>query len=115
MRTSGKVPALVACLVSGAVLGACGGSNDTSTADSVPTAGSATTKTATAQGKPQQSSIDYMLKYTGGKAGAADPAAKPFVVGWVNQQGSTPAYPEMEPGSDAAVKFINEQLGGMAG
>jgi branched-chain amino acid transport system substrate-binding protein len=115
MRFHRRATALVAGLASVIALGACGSSNNDNTSSSSGATPAATTKAA-AGNKPTQATIDFGLKLTGGKAGAADASAKPFVVGFVNQEGgSASSYPEMTPGAQAAVKFINEQLGGMAG
>jgi len=57
----------------------------------------------------------WALQYTGGKAGPADQSQSPITVGYVNQEGGTPAYPEATQGFDAAIKYVNEQLGGVQG
>lgn len=60
-----------------------------------------------------QSSIDTGLAYTGGTAGAA--SGDPILIGYVNQEGGTPAFPEASVGIDSAVWFINNFLGGVGG
>jgi branched-chain amino acid transport system substrate-binding protein len=62
-----------------------------------------------------QAELDWGVKFTQGKAGKADSAKEPFVIGWANQQGGTPSYPQATAGAEAAVKFINDELGGIAG
>ena len=58
---------------------------------------------------------DY-LKYTGGKAGPADTSKSPIVIGWVNQQGGpSDVGPGATKGAEMAVKYINEELGGIDG
>jgi branched-chain amino acid transport system substrate-binding protein len=107
---------VVACLALASALAACGSSSSSSSSSSsASSGGSASNAAATPGAKPSQATINYGLQYTGGKAGPANPNAAPFVVGFVNQEGGTPAYPEMTPGAQAAVKFINNELGGMAG
>jgi branched-chain amino acid transport system substrate-binding protein len=88
-------------------LGACGGDDSDSgaAADGAGETGSGL----------EQSSIDYTLKYTGGKAGKADSSLSPVTVGFVNQQGGVPAYPENEAAADAVVSLVNEKLGGIGG
>ncbi|MFM8649594.1 MAG: hypothetical protein ACKODY_07490, partial [Actinomycetota bacterium] len=61
----------------------------------------------------QQSSIDQGLAYTGGPGGVA--SGDPILIGYVNQEGGTPAFPEASVGIDAAVWFINNFLGGVGG
>lgn len=52
----------------------------------------------------------WALEYTGGKAGAA--TADAFKIGYSNQED---VFPEATIGLNAAVKYINTELGGMAG
>jgi branched-chain amino acid transport system substrate-binding protein len=60
-----------------------------------------------------QSSIDTGIAYTGGPGGAA--SGDPIYIGYVNQEGGTPAFPEASVGVDAGVWFINTFLGGVGG
>ncbi|HEY6761212.1 MAG TPA: ABC transporter substrate-binding protein [Baekduia sp.] len=55
------------------------------------------------------------LKFTGGKAGKADASLPPVEIGFANQSGSTPAYPEYIGAATAAVQLINDHLGGIDG
>src|SRR5215831_12918339 len=62
-----------------------------------------------------QSVTDY-LKYTGGKAGKADQSLPPVYVGWINQQGGQVEIGRFATnGAELAVKYINEELGGVGG
>jgi branched-chain amino acid transport system substrate-binding protein len=58
--------------------------------------------------------LAHAVEYTGGTAGAAT-GTDPFVIGFVNQEGVTPGYPEATIGVDAAVWYINNFLGGIGG
>jgi branched-chain amino acid transport system substrate-binding protein len=60
-----------------------------------------------------QSSIDTGVAYTGGPGGAA--SGDPIKIGYINQEGGTPAFPEASVGIDAGVWFINNFLGGVGG
>ena len=60
-----------------------------------------------------QSSIDTGLAYTGGPGGVA--SGDPIKIGYVNQEGGTPAFPEASVGVDTGVWFINNFLGGVGG
>lgn len=62
-----------------------------------------------------ESDVAMALKYSGGSAGKADPSKDPFVLGFVSQYGSTPSFPEHLKAAEAAVKFVNEKLGGVDG
>jgi branched-chain amino acid transport system substrate-binding protein len=64
---------------------------------------------------PEKPITDY-LQYVGGTAGAADPAAAPIVIGWVNVEGGPiGSTPEATRGAQAAVAYVNEKLGGIGG
>jgi len=111
------------------VFAACGeaddsgsGGSDSGTSDSTvaaeTSASSSTTSSSTTTtdlSKLQQSTIDFGVQYTGGKAGEADMSLEPVTVGLVYQEGGTPSFPEMGATADATVKFINEHLGGIDG
>ena len=56
------------------------------------------------------------MQYTGGTKGAADASKSKIVIGWTNQQGG-PADPSpyATDGAKLAVKYVNEELGGVDG
>ena len=60
-------------------------------------------------------SNDWALAYTGGKAGKANATLPPVVIGYVNEEGGVPAFPEATQGLNAAVKYVNDELGGIQG
>lgn len=97
----------LALTVAGFALTACGDDAESST--------SGTSSSAASSEEIDQETIDVGLKYTGGTAGEADTSLDPVKIGFVNQQGGTPGWPEYEAASDAAVKFVNEHLGGIDG
>jgi branched-chain amino acid transport system substrate-binding protein len=51
----------------------------------------------------------------GGKAGAADQSLSPIGIGWVNVEGGPGGSPEATLGAQAAVRYVNEKLGGIGG
>jgi branched-chain amino acid transport system substrate-binding protein len=58
---------------------------------------------------------DYQT-YVGGTACAADPAKAPLGIGWVNiEGGAVGPTPEATRGAQAAVKYVNDTLGGIGG
>jgi branched-chain amino acid transport system substrate-binding protein len=65
--------------------------------------------------KAPKVSNTWALGYTGGKAGKADASLAPVVIGYVNEEGGVPAFPEATQGLDAAVKYVNGELGGIQG
>jgi branched-chain amino acid transport system substrate-binding protein len=53
------------------------------------------------------------LAFVGGTKDA--PSGEPVTIGWVNNEGGQPTVPEASVGMRAAVKVINEKLGGIQG
>jgi branched-chain amino acid transport system substrate-binding protein len=107
------VAAMAACCLSMGALAACGSDEDGG-------GGAATAPTSSQSDAPStpgidQSAIDLGLKYTHGKAGEADASLAPVKVGFVNQEGSTPSFPDQTAVANATVRFINEELGGIGG
>jgi branched-chain amino acid transport system substrate-binding protein len=80
-----------------------------------PSSGAQSTTSSVGSSALTAADISLALKYVGGKAGKADPSKSPVVVGFVNQQGGTPSFPELGHAADAAVAFVNDQLGGIDG
>jgi branched-chain amino acid transport system substrate-binding protein len=60
-------------------------------------------------------SNDFALAYTGGTAGKADAAKSPIKIGYINMEGAVPSFPEATVGIEAAVDYVNEELGGAQG
>ena len=57
---------------------------------------------------------DY-LAYVGGTAGKADTRLTPITLGWVNTQGGAFDFKEKTAAAQAAVKYVNTELGGIGG
>jgi branched-chain amino acid transport system substrate-binding protein len=55
---------------------------------------------------------DFGLSYTGGTAGKADKKLTPITIGYINQEGGVPSFPEATAGINAAVKYVNNELSG---
>lgn len=91
----------------------CGGDDDDG--DKPAEAGTTTTATAAASSAVSGPELDWAVDFVAGKAGKADDSKPPFVIGFASQEGGTPSYPEASAGAKSAVKFINEQLGGIDG
>jgi branched-chain amino acid transport system substrate-binding protein len=88
-------------------LAACGGDDD----DTVSSEDDATTSSS---GEAAVSN-EWALGYTGGTEGPADDTLEPIRIGYINQEGGVPAFPEATIGIDAAVEYVNEELGGVQG
>ena len=71
---------------------------------------------APAGGTAGAGSVTDYVQYTGGTKGAADTSKSKIVIGWTNQQGG-PADPSpfATDGAKLAVKYVNEELGGVDG
>ena len=84
----------------------------TTTATTAASSGSseAPTTAANANADRDKVALDY-VGATEAKAASGDP----ITIGYVNQEGATPAFPENTVGLEAAVDYINSTLGGVQG
>jgi branched-chain amino acid transport system substrate-binding protein len=96
-------------------LSACSSSKSTKTTSGSSTTAAAGGTTATTAGGSGTVSNDYALKYTGGTAGAADDSKTPITIGFVNEEGGVPSFPEATQGVQAAADYVNKELGGVQG
>lgn len=111
-RTSGRLAGVAAIAIAGLISAGCGGSN---TPGSGGSPGSKVTAVPGVGGAGGKSVTDY-LTYTRGKKGKADPKLPPVYVGWVNQQGGQVSPgPLATNGAQLAVKYVNNELGGIDG
>lgn len=118
---SRKISFVAGLAVLGLLAGAC--SEDSSSESTSAPATEAPTSEAPTSEAPStdapsespldQSTLDTALAYTGGTAGAA--SGDPIYIGYVNQEGGTPAFPEASNGARSAVWLINNFLGGIGG
>lgn len=67
------------------------------------------------EGQVSAEDIATALEYVGGEEGEADSSLEPFTIGFVNGQGGVPSFAEQEAAADAAVDFVNNNLGGVDG
>ena len=103
----------------GLLAGACsedsGGSDAPAT--EAPTSDAPTSEAPTTDAPPasgiSDEAIAHAVEYVGGTAGVA--SGDPYVIGYVNQEGGTPGFPEASIGIDSAVWFVNNFLGGVGG
>jgi len=104
---------VLVCAVTTSLLGisACGGK---STPASTSAAGSQAAS-STADSRPSSAIVTDYRRYVGGKAGKADNSLPPVGLGWVNVEGGPGGNPEATAGARAAVKYVNEKLGGIGG
>jgi branched-chain amino acid transport system substrate-binding protein len=110
------VAAFAACLA----LAACGSSSSSSSSAGGSSATNAATTSSqsastSAAGTIDQSTITLTSQFAGVKPGKANPSLAPLVIGYNNEQGSTPSFDEMSHAADASVQFINNYLGGVDG
>jgi len=102
----------VLCAVAIGGVAACGGSSSNKSSSS---SAASSSSSAASTSSITQSTIDQMVKYTGGKAGKANPSLAPVKIGYTDQQGGTPSFGEMNAAATAATQFINQHLGGIDG
>ena len=116
---------IVALAATVIVAAGCGSSSSSTTSSSTSSASAssssstaaATTPAATpGSGGAGAASVTNYLTYVDGKAGKANPSLPPVTVGWVNQQGGQQVIGALATdGAELAVKYINDQLGGIDG
>jgi branched-chain amino acid transport system substrate-binding protein len=98
---------------------ACGSSSSNNSSSSGGSAGGGSATSASSSGSsssgPSQSTIALALKYTGGKAGKANPSMSPIKVGFTTNLGGTTSFPENAAAAKATTEFINDKLGGIDG
>ncbi|MFZ9929742.1 MAG: hypothetical protein ACO3GZ_02955, partial [Ilumatobacteraceae bacterium] len=116
---SRKISFVAGLAVMGLLAGACsedsGGSDAPATeapTSDAPTSEAPTTEAPAASGISDEA-IAHAVEYVGGTAGVA--SGDPYVIGYVNQEGGTPGFPEASIGIDSAVWFVNNFLGGVGG
>ncbi|MFC4464265.1 ABC transporter substrate-binding protein [Streptomyces xiangluensis] len=105
----GLVSAAVAPLLG---VAACSGSG-TNAPSSTGASGGASS--ASADSRPVSDVVTDYLSYAGGKAGKADAGLEPVTLGWVNVEGGPGGSPEATLGARAAVRYVNDRLGGIGG
>jgi len=97
------------------------GSGETSTAVAVAVClaasacGGAPSGPSSGPGTKLAAATSTYSAYTGGKPGKADSSRSPISLGWINNEGGVPSFPEATVAAEAAVRFVNEQLGGVGG
>jgi len=110
--------------LAGLLLAACGSSSSSSStststeSESAPpseTSESSTTPAGEPSAEDNREEVTDYLGYVDGKEGSADPSKSPVKIGFVNQQGGAMSYDEATLGAEAAVKYLNENLGGISG
>jgi len=112
---------VVAVLATSIVAAGCGSSkSSSSSASSATTSASSSTPAAPAStsgsGGAGTASVTNYLSYVGGKAGKANPSLPPVDIGFVNQQGGQQVIGALATnGAQLAVKYVNDQLGGVDG
>ncbi|HUA47670.1 MAG TPA: ABC transporter substrate-binding protein [Solirubrobacteraceae bacterium] len=109
----------VALIATAIVAAGCGSSSSSSTTSSASASSSTTTATpaaASGTGGAGSASVTNYLTYVDGKAGKANPSLPPVYIGWVNQQGGQQVIgPLATNGAQLAVKYVNDELGGVDG
>jgi len=107
-RRLGRISFLAAAATTALVVTGCASSSDTA---SPATASAAPGVSAAADANAV---TDYVA-YTGGTQGKADSGKSPVTIGWLNQQGGALGFPSATEGAQAAVDYVNTQLGGIDG
>ncbi len=110
----GRGPTAAVAVAAALVMTACssgGSSTPTGSTSSSPTSSSSSSSSSSSPA----GGVTDLVAYTGGKAGGADSSLAPVTVGWLNQQGGPLGWPAGTQGAQAAVNYVNTQLGGIGG
>ncbi|MCC9707440.1 ABC transporter substrate-binding protein [Streptomyces sp. MNU76] len=91
---------------------ACSGSGTDAPSSSGASGGGSS---ATSDSRSASDVVTDYLDYVDGKAGKADAGLDPVTLGWVNVEGGPGGNPEATLGARAAVKYVNDELGGIGG
>jgi branched-chain amino acid transport system substrate-binding protein len=92
---------------------ACAGTTDNGNTGS--SGGSGPAASGAAKGDAVENGVTDYLAYVGGTAGAAKSDLPAVTIGWVNVEGSAAGAPEATKGAQAAVNYVNKELGGIGG
>jgi branched-chain amino acid transport system substrate-binding protein len=99
-------------------LAACGSSSTTTSTKSTTGSGSGASSTTTSSGATGSAALSSAASqyapFTGGTAGKAA-SGTPINIGFINNQGGVPSFPDATAAADVAVQFVNAQLGGVGG
>jgi branched-chain amino acid transport system substrate-binding protein len=111
---------VVAVIAIAIIAAGCGSSSSSSTSSASASSSSSTTTSTppatSGSGGAGTASVTNYLTYVDGKAGKANSSLSPVYIGWVNQQGGSQVIgPLATNGAQLAVKYINDQLGGIDG
>lgn len=109
--------AVAGCGSSGSGSGAGTSSSATSSAGSTASTNAGSTTRAASSGGSAAIAPASWIKYTGGKATAANPNASPVEIGFVNDQGGSTVIAGTDPttGAQAGVTWVNKYAGGIDG
>ena len=120
-RITRRLVVALAVLATALIAAACGSSSSSkstssSSAPASSTPGSTSTPASSSSGGAGAAAVTNYLKYADGKSGAANSKLTPVQVGWVNQQGGQSVIGGLAtPGAQFAIKYINQELGGIDG
>jgi branched-chain amino acid transport system substrate-binding protein len=92
------------------VLAACGSSSSSSSGGST-----ASGSTSSGSSASLSSATSVYGSFVGGTAGKASSSKPPVTIGFVNDEGGIPSFPEGSVAAQAAVTFLNDNLGGING
>ncbi len=129
-RIRGRVVMVVLAPILALVVAACGSSStsSSSTSSASPSTGTSAQASSTSSGSSSTAfdgsgaftadltkATQQAVAYTGSKPGKASSTAKPYVIGWINQEGGVPSFLPADGAMKAWVKFTNDKLGGIQG
>jgi branched-chain amino acid transport system substrate-binding protein len=114
---SSRALTVFAAAASALALAACGSSSNSTTSTGGSTSssgGSATTTSSGGSSAALSSAAAQYAPFTGGTAGKAA-SGTPINIGYINNEGGVPSFPDATAAAKVAVQFVNAQLGGVGG
>jgi branched-chain amino acid transport system substrate-binding protein len=108
-----RLPIAIGALGLAMALAACGSTSSSSSTGS--SSSTSSTSASSSSGADLSQAAAIYSRFTGGTAGKADPSKSQVVIGFVNDEGGIPSFPEGSAAAQAAVKFVNDNLGGVNG
>ena len=117
-RNGRRLGAVVGVTVLVLAVAACGSSSKKSDSSSTSSQSSSSTTTVSNSGSASSSvaqAASYYARYTHGSAGTAASSQPAVSIGYFDDIGGVPSFPDNKVAANAAVQFVNNDLGGVAG
>jgi branched-chain amino acid transport system substrate-binding protein len=113
-RNGRRLGAVVGVTVLVLAVAACGSSSKKSSSSSTTSQSTTVSNSGSARSSVAQAA-SYYATYTHGSAGSAASSQPAVSIGYFDDIGGAPSFPDNKVAANAAVQFVNNDLGGVAG